>query len=44
MAHIWTSRKQSWVKLPEGMPTFEESPSPEKFGAAVKAAMQRTKR
>lgn len=41
MAHIWTSRKQSWVKLPEGIPTFEESPSPEEFGAAIKAAMER---
>lgn len=41
MAHIWTSRKQAWVVLPEGIPVFEHSPSPEEFGAAVAAAMER---
>lgn len=40
MAHIWTSRKQAWVVLPEGIPAFTHSPSPEEFGAAVAAAMK----
>ncbi|MGB3316117.1 MAG: GFA family protein [Albidovulum sp.] len=44
MAHIWTSRKQGWVRLPEGIPTFEHSPSPEEFGAAMAAAQERTAR
>lgn len=34
-AHIWTSRRQAWVVLPEGTPTFENTPSAEDFGSAV---------
>ena len=41
MAHIWISRKQSSVTLPETIPAFEESPSPEEFGAAVEAATRK---
>ncbi|MDO5612664.1 MAG: GFA family protein [Paracoccus sp. (in: a-proteobacteria)] len=41
MAHIWTSRKQPWLVLPEGVPAFEQSPTPEEFGAAVQAAEAR---
>ncbi|UWQ78313.1 GFA family protein [Leisingera sp. S132] len=41
MAHIWTSRKQPWVMLPEEVPVFDKSPSPEEFGAAVAAALER---
>jgi len=31
VAHIWTSRKQPWVGLPDGVPQWEEAPSPEFF-------------
>lgn len=41
IAHIWTDRKQSWVVLPDGVPTFARSPTPEAFGAAVRAADER---
>lgn len=44
MAHIWTSRKQSWVKLPENVPSFQESPSPDEFGAAIEVANGRGER
>ncbi|MGK0171547.1 MAG: hypothetical protein ACI9W2_003277 [Gammaproteobacteria bacterium] len=26
-AHVWTSRKQPWVKIPAGTPTFDENAS-----------------
>ncbi|MCY1127047.1 GFA family protein [Frigidibacter sp. RF13] len=41
IAHIWTSRKQPWLLPPEAIPSFPQSPSPEEFGAAVQAAMER---
>ena len=41
IAHIWTDRKQAWVVLPDGVPTFARSPTPEAFGAAVRAAGER---
>lgn len=41
ITHIWTSRKQHWVSLPSGIPTFEESPTPEQFGAAIQKAQRR---
>jgi hypothetical protein len=25
--HIWTSRKQPWIKIPEGTPSFREQVS-----------------
>ena len=34
-AHIWTRRKQTWIALPEGVPTWPENPTPEEFAAAV---------
>ena len=37
-AHIWTSRKQAWIALPDGIAAFDQSPSPEDFGAALAAA------
>lgn len=37
-AHIWTSRKQPWIALPDGIATFDQSPLPEDFGAALAAA------
>ena len=36
--HIWTSRKQAWIALPDGIAAFDQSPSPEDFGAALAAA------
>lgn len=38
IAHIWTKRKQAWVLLPDGVPQFDESPTPEQFGDAIRAA------
>lgn len=38
IAHIWTKRKQSWILLPDGVPQFDESPTPEQFGDAIRAA------
>jgi hypothetical protein len=34
-AHIWTKRKQPWIVLPSGVPSWPESPTPEQFFAAV---------
>lgn len=34
-AHIWVRRKQPWVIIPDGTPVFDETPSPEAFGAAL---------
>ncbi|AUH34390.1 GFA family protein [Paracoccus tegillarcae] len=41
IAHIWTKRKQLWLLLPDGIPQFDESPTPEEFGQAVQAALRR---
>ena len=41
MAHIWVSRKQDWIQVSADIPTFEMSPSPEEFAAAVASAEQR---
>ena len=41
IAHIWTKRKQRWVSLPQNVPSFEESPTPEQFGAAILEAEER---
>lgn len=41
IAHIWTKRKQRWITLAPDIPCFEESPTPEQFGAAVLAAQRR---
>lgn len=38
MAHIWTSRKQDWIALPQGIAQFPQSPTPEQFGAAIQQA------
>lgn len=34
-AHIWTSRKQSWLTIDEKTPAFDVSPTPEEFAAAL---------
>jgi hypothetical protein len=33
--HIWTSRKQQWLIIPEGTPSFAETPSQQEFAAAI---------
>jgi hypothetical protein len=33
--HIWTSRKQPWLRIDPGVAAFEKSPTPEEFGAAL---------
>lgn len=35
IAHIWTKRKQAWITVPEGVPIWQETPTPEEFGAAI---------
>ncbi|AZV26634.1 aldehyde-activating protein [Pseudomonas syringae] len=37
MAHIWVSRKQPWLTLPEGLPSWPQSPTPQAFGEALMA-------
>lgn len=34
-AHIWVKRKQPWLVIPVGVPSWEETPSPLEFGAAL---------
>jgi hypothetical protein len=41
IAHIWTKRRQPWISIPEGTPAFEESPTPEQFGAVIRDAQRR---
>ena len=31
VAHIWVSRKQPWVTIPQGVPTYEEGAPPQDF-------------
>ncbi|WCM29092.1 GFA family protein [Sphingomonas sp. QA11] len=33
--HIWTSRKQPWLVLPEGIPVFGENAPPAEFAAIL---------
>ncbi|MET0336653.1 MAG: GFA family protein [Caulobacter sp.] len=40
IAHIWTSRKQPWITIPEGTPSWPQTPAPEAFAAAVAQAAQ----
>lgn len=40
MAHLWTKRMQRWIAIPEGVPSFEESPTPEEFAATVQRSSQ----
>ena len=41
VAHIWTSRKQTWILLPEGVARFEQSPTPEEFNAVIEVENRR---
>ncbi|WP_426131939.1 GFA family protein [Pseudomonas sp. DWP1b1] len=34
-AHIWVSRKQPWLLLPDGVPCWPQSPTPEAFALAL---------
>ncbi|WP_407297533.1 GFA family protein [Stutzerimonas zhaodongensis] len=36
-AHIWTRRKQAWLTLPDDVPSWPESPSPQDFMQAIQA-------
>lgn len=38
VAHIWASRKQPWVVIPDGIPTWPKTPTPEEFAAALSGA------
>lgn len=35
LAHIWVSRKQAWLNLPDGLPTWPHSPTPQAFAQAL---------
>lgn len=37
MAHIWIKHKQPWLNVPEGIPTWPQSPTPEAFMRALAA-------
>jgi len=34
-AHIWTRSKQPWLQLPDGAPTWSETPPPEEMAKAL---------
>ena len=38
IAHIWTSRKQPWIAIPEGTPSWPQTPTAEEFAEAVAKA------
>jgi hypothetical protein len=40
-AHIWISRMQPWIELPETVARFEQNPTREAFAAALAAASNR---
>ncbi|WP_018692882.1 GFA family protein [Algicola sagamiensis] len=33
--HVWISRKQKWLEIPDGIPTFEQQPPKEVFMKAI---------
>lgn len=35
VAHIWTHSKQTWLALPDGVPSWPHSPTPEQFASAL---------
>lgn len=37
IAHIWVKHKQPWLSLPATIATWQESPTPEAFAAALSA-------
>jgi len=38
IAHMWIKRKQDWIALPEGVPSWPETPTPEQYGEAIRRA------
>ncbi|HXH45396.1 MAG TPA: GFA family protein [Bradyrhizobium sp.] len=34
-AHIWTKRKQAWIRIEADVPSFDETPTPQAFAAAL---------
>jgi len=38
VAHIWVKRKQGWVVIPDDVPSWPESPTPQEFGEALRQA------
>ena len=36
VAHIWTSRKQAWLTLPDDVASWPQSPTPQEFAQALK--------
>jgi hypothetical protein len=38
VAHIWTSRRQPWVTIPQDVPSWPEAPPPKQFAAALRGA------
>lgn len=40
VAHIWVTRKQAWLNLPEQVPSWPQSPTPEAFMAALSKQVQ----
>lgn len=40
VAHIWVKHKQPWLTLPEGIPTWPQSPTPQAFAQALSAHSQ----
>lgn len=38
LAHVWTKRKQPWINIPDDVPSFPESPTPEQFFAIISKA------
>jgi hypothetical protein len=37
MAHIWTRHKQAWLNLPQDIPNWPQSPTPQAFMQALAA-------
>ena len=40
-AHIWISRMQPWIELPETVARFEQNPTREAFAAVLATARER---
>ncbi|WP_229714509.1 GFA family protein [Aquisalinus luteolus] len=38
LAHLWTKRKQPWINIPDDVPSFPESPTPEQLFAIISTA------
>ena len=41
IAHIWVKRKQAWLAIPDGVPSWAETPTPNEFAAALQEASSR---